>query len=300
MKVDCELRKAIIQYVKKRYEENRNTPSLREISKHFKKEKLNFTRFYRIFPGGIPEVYELAAVPVPMERIKRVEEARKASRVRSERVGKDLSAVEGEEVKDVLAKALGWEKRRDKAKAGLDAKKREKEARIEALRMEAQLDPRKIPAYLEEMNSPLLGDLREICAIEKDSLEDACVKAVEYWDPNARSETKTFDDYVKYCISEWAWWVRLNNAAEKYSRMTFDCRCPECNIKYEYAARYYDCSADSFKCPNCGKTVYYPCPICKEAWRSGERLEYDRERNTLHCSIISIDHMRFLFGIHKP
>ncbi|MGD0496463.1 MAG: hypothetical protein ABSB28_10595 [Candidatus Bathyarchaeia archaeon] len=234
------------------------------------KEKLNFTRFYRIFPGGIPEVCKFAEVPVPIERIKRIEKAMKASR--------------DEEVKGVLTRAFGWEKRRDKAKALLDAEKREKEAKLEALRMEAQLDPRKIPAYLEEKSSPLLSDLREACAIEKDSLQDACLEAVEYWDSNARSETKTFEDYIEYCLSNWAWWVRLCNATKKYSGTTFGCRCPECNGKYEYAT-YYDSGAEFFKCPNCGKTVCYPCPICMEAWRSEKRLEYDPKRNTLHCSL---------------
>jgi hypothetical protein len=238
MKTDCELEEVIIQYVKKQYEENKNKPSLRDTCKHFKNDKLNFTRFYKIFPRGIPEVYGLAGVPVPKERIKRVEKATKAARARSERVGKDLLAVEDERVKEFLVKTSEWKKRGDRAKALLDAKKREKEARTEALRMEAQLDPRKIPAYLEDMNSPLLNDLREACVIEKESLEDACVKAVENWDPNACSKSKTFHDYVEYCISEWTWSVRLDNAIKKYSKMTFDCCCLECNVKYEYVSHY--------------------------------------------------------------
>ena len=285
MMTDQELKEAAIQYVKKCYERNKKVPSLRKIFKHFKKEKLSFTRFYKIFPGGMSEACALAAVPVPMERIKRTEKATNASRRRRRQVEKDLSAVEDEVVREVLARALEWEKRRDKAKALLEAEKREKEAKLEALKTEAELDPEKIPAYLEEIESPLLRTLRHACAIEKISLEDGCVKAVEYWDPNARSETKTFEDYVDYCISNWTWLVRMNNATDKYSGMTYDCRCSECNAKYEYVTEYYTSLPSVFKCPNCGKTIHYPCPVCKEAWPSKEHLVYDPETNTLRCPL---------------
>ena len=89
---DRELKEAIILYVKKCYKRNKKAPSLRKIFKHFRKEKLNFTRFYRIFPKGMPEACTLAAVPIPMERIKRTEKATKVSRGRR-RVEKDLSGL---------------------------------------------------------------------------------------------------------------------------------------------------------------------------------------------------------------
>jgi len=280
-----ELKEAIIQYIKKYYEQNKKTPPLRKIFRHFKKEKLNFTRFYEIFPRGIPEACSLAAVPIPTERIRKTEKATEASRMRGKQE-KDLSEVEDERVKEVLDKTVEWKKKRNKTKALVEAREQERKIRLEALNYEAQLDSRKIPVYLEAVDSPLsrglLRDLREACKLERVSLEEGCFEAVEYWGRNARTETKTFEDYVECCLSNWTWSLRLVNAIKKYSQMTFNCCCPECNVKYEYF-NYYDSSAD-FKCPNCGKTVYYPCPICKEALRSEERLEYDPERNTLHCS----------------
>lgn len=82
MMTDEELKQAIIQYAKKYHERNKETPSLRKILKHFKKEKLNFTRFYKIFPKGISEVCRLAAIPISTSRIKRTERATKAAKKR--------------------------------------------------------------------------------------------------------------------------------------------------------------------------------------------------------------------------
>jgi len=85
---DEELKQAIIQYIKDYYRRNNEAPSLRRILKRFRREKLNLTRFYRIFPGGITEASRLADVPVPMERIKRTEKATESVRRR-----KQLNAV---------------------------------------------------------------------------------------------------------------------------------------------------------------------------------------------------------------
>jgi len=78
MMTNEELKQAIIQYIKKRYERDKEAPSLRKIIEHFKKEKLNFTRFYKMFPGGIPEAYRLAGVPIPKDRMRRTAKATKA------------------------------------------------------------------------------------------------------------------------------------------------------------------------------------------------------------------------------
>jgi len=229
------------------------------------------------------EACTLAAVPIPMERIKRTEKATKVSRGRR-RVEKDLSEVEDERVKEVLARVLKWEKRGDKARALVEARKREKEAKLEALKGEAELDPKKIPVYLEALDSPLsrrvLRDLREACKLEKVSLKVGCVKAFEDWNPNWHPEIKTFEDTVEQCLSQWARSVRINNATNKYTGTTFDCLCSKCDVKYEYR----DISpANTFTCPKCWNTVYYPCPVCREGWRSEEQLEYDSETDTLCC-----------------
>jgi hypothetical protein len=178
---DRELKDVTIQYVKKYYERNKKIPSLRKTSEHFKKEKLNFTRFYKIFPRGIPEACSLAAVPIPTERIRKTEKATEASRMRGKQE-KDLSEVEDEKVKEVLDKTMEWKKKRDKAKALVEAREQEIKIRLEALKYEAQLDSRKIPAYLEAVDSPLsrglLRDLQEACKLERVSLKESCFKAV--------------------------------------------------------------------------------------------------------------------------
>jgi len=283
MMSDAELKDAIVQYIKEYYERYKEVPPLRKMFKHFKKEKLDFPRFYEIFPGRISEACSLAAVPIPTERIRQTEKATEASRMRRKQE-KDLSEVEDERVKEVLDKTMGWKKERDKAKALVEAREQETKTRLEALKYEAQLDSRKIPAYLEAVDSPLSGgllrDLQEACKLERVSLKEGCSEAVEDWGRSARTETKTFEDYVEYCLSNWTWLVRLIKAMNKYSRMSSDCRCSECNVEYEYST----CPPSDFKCPNCGKTVYYECPVCREAWRSEERLEYDPKTNKLHCS----------------
>ena len=81
---DDELKEAIIQYIKKSYEQNRKAPSLRKILKHFKKEKPGFADFYRIFPNSIHEACTSAAIPVPEDRIKRTMKASKVMRDRKQ------------------------------------------------------------------------------------------------------------------------------------------------------------------------------------------------------------------------
>jgi hypothetical protein len=288
MMIDSELKEATIQYVKKCYEQNEKIPSLREISRHFRKEKLNFTRFYKVFSGGIPEVCRLAAVPVPMERIVRVERAMKASRMRGKQE-RDLSEVEDERVRGVLAKALEWEKRRDKAKALVEAEKREKEAKVEALKIEGQLDPKKIPEYLEEIQSPLLSDLRHACALKKISLEDGCVKAVEYQGKTfleSRNTFANFDEYLDSCLTIWMDSVKLEHGRNRYGRTTYRCCC-ECGAEYEYVKDDCNPVPNTFKCPNncegTGRIIYYPCPVCKQVYGE-QKLIYDSERNVLRCS----------------
>ena len=79
---DKELKLKIIRYVKNSYEQKKKPPSLRGIIKHFKGEKLNFVRFYELFPRGIPELFKLAGVPVPKERMKKTEKATEASKAK--------------------------------------------------------------------------------------------------------------------------------------------------------------------------------------------------------------------------
>jgi len=277
-----ELREAVIRYVKKCYKANKKVPSIRKTCKHFKKENLSRRYFYRIFPRGIREVCKLAAVPVPKERVKRTEKATKASKRRIQ-VEKDLSEVKDERVKRDLAEALEWERRGDKARARLKAKEMKRKAKLEALKSEAELDPKKIPTYIEALDEPhlnqVLGDMRKACKLEKISLKVGCVKAVEAYGSRGRAEKETFEGYVGRCLDLWAEWVRWEAARVKYGKVTFDCLCLKCHVKYAYM-KY---SLNRFRCPDCWTEVYFPCPVCKEAFSSEEHLEYNPKANTLCC-----------------
>jgi hypothetical protein len=77
---NLDLKQPIIEYIRDHYRQNGKTPPLRKIIKHFEKEKLNFSRFYEIFPSCIPEAYRLAGVPIPTERIRRTRKATQASK----------------------------------------------------------------------------------------------------------------------------------------------------------------------------------------------------------------------------
>jgi sulfur relay (sulfurtransferase) DsrC/TusE family protein len=77
---DEELKQAIILYVKDYHEKHTTSPSLRKILNHFRKDKLNFTRFYNVFPGRLAEACSLAGVPVPEDRIKRMQKVTETSR----------------------------------------------------------------------------------------------------------------------------------------------------------------------------------------------------------------------------
>lgn len=81
---DQELRQAILQYFKEFCERGEEVPSLRKMFKRFRKEKLNNTRFYMLFPGGLAEACRLAGVPVPKKRIRRVRKAVEASRMKED------------------------------------------------------------------------------------------------------------------------------------------------------------------------------------------------------------------------
>lgn len=280
MMAERELKEAIIQYIKECYERSKKPPSLRKISEHFR--ELNFARFYKIFLGGIREACALADVPIPMERIKRTEKATKALRMRERGFGE----VEDEGIKEVLARALEWERKRDKAKALLEAERREKAAKMEALKSEAKLDPKKIPKYLEETKSPLLGDLRHACALERTSLEEGCLRAVDWYGETFLESGDTFEEYIKNCLTVWTELVKLEHAQKRYSRETYDCRCSVCGAKYEYAIDDDVPILHTFTCANnCeGSAMFYPCTVCQEAYDIQETLIYDPERNVLRCS----------------
>jgi hypothetical protein len=84
MMANEELKQAILQYTKRYYERNKEPPSLREILEHFKRKKLNFTRFYGIFTKGMSEVCRLADIPVSASRLKMTERATKAAKKRKQ------------------------------------------------------------------------------------------------------------------------------------------------------------------------------------------------------------------------
>jgi hypothetical protein len=181
---------------------------------------------------------------------------------------------------------LEWEKRGDKARALLEAKRKEREARLEALKGEAELDPKNIPVYLEALDSSLshrvLRELREACKLAKVSLKVGCAKAFEDWNSNLHPEIKAFEETVDECLSQWAWSARMEHATKKYAGTTFDCRCSKCDVKYEYS-KYHP--FNDFTCPKCWNTVYYPCPICEKGWPSEQQLEYDPKTNMLSCPL---------------
>jgi hypothetical protein len=78
---DLELKQPIIKYIRGYYRQNGETPPLRKIIKRFEREKLNFSRFYEIFPGRMSEACGLAGVPIPTERIRRTDRATQASKM---------------------------------------------------------------------------------------------------------------------------------------------------------------------------------------------------------------------------
>jgi hypothetical protein len=78
---DLELKQPIIKYIRGYYRQNGETPPLRKIIKRFEKEKLNFSRFYEIFPGRMSEACRLAGVPIPTERIRRTDRATEVSKM---------------------------------------------------------------------------------------------------------------------------------------------------------------------------------------------------------------------------
>ena len=151
MKRDRELKEAIIQYIKKSYEQNRKAPSLRKILKHLKKEKLGSSDFYRIFPKGIQEACVSAAVPAPEDRIKRTMKASKVMREKKQDERK-TSVVEDSVVKKHRTEELKFKRRDDLARARLEAQNGARKAKLSALKREAELDPKKIPAYLEALD----------------------------------------------------------------------------------------------------------------------------------------------------
>ncbi|MEM3627727.1 MAG: TusE/DsrC/DsvC family sulfur relay protein [Candidatus Bathyarchaeia archaeon] len=72
-----ELKKVIIDYAKEFYGEYKKAPSIRQIITRFKAEKLNRSKLYKFYPGGLAEVCRLAGIPVP-ERLANTQMALKA------------------------------------------------------------------------------------------------------------------------------------------------------------------------------------------------------------------------------
>ena len=75
------LKQDIVQYTRDFYSRNREPPSVRQI---IHKCGISFSRFYKLFPGGLSEACRLAGVPVPMQRINKTKRALETSKGRKE------------------------------------------------------------------------------------------------------------------------------------------------------------------------------------------------------------------------
>ena len=64
------LREKVIGYVQTAYREGRGVPSLAEMKREF---GVSNRELYKVFPGGLREICELAGVPPPEDRLKPVE-----------------------------------------------------------------------------------------------------------------------------------------------------------------------------------------------------------------------------------
>ena len=280
---DDELKEAIVGYVKRHHRRNERTPSVRTICKHFRKENLNITRFYKIFPGRFPEVCRLAGVPIPKERIGRTKKATKILRGKRQ-AEEDLTEVEDPEIKKNLAEKRRWKKRGNKVRVLLAAKKEAQKEKLNTLKLEAELNPKNIPAYLKALNSPalkrVLNDMCEACRLEKISVGMGCVKAVKEYGPKLYGKKKSFEDRVEFCLREWASYTRIMNAAIEYSQIPYDCLCSKCNVKLEY---FSVAPIDTFQCPRCRKGSGYYCPVCKKVSGLRTWLRYDPKTNSLEC-----------------
>jgi hypothetical protein len=78
-----EFQHRILEYIKDYYVKNKKVPFLRQI---LKKEKLNRVQFYRTFPKGLTQACQLAGVPVPEDRIKKMKRAVEASKAKKSEV----------------------------------------------------------------------------------------------------------------------------------------------------------------------------------------------------------------------
>lgn len=90
-RVKMELKKVIIDYAKEFYGEYKKAPSIRQIITRFKAEKLNRSKLYKFYPGGLAEVCRLAGIPVP-ERLANTQMALKARMKAEERKDGEASS----------------------------------------------------------------------------------------------------------------------------------------------------------------------------------------------------------------
>jgi hypothetical protein len=203
------------------------------------------------------------------------------------------------EVKKVHAAIHDLEARRDRAKALLEAKERERQVREEALEYEAILNPIKIAAYLKEVmaksNLPedraLANQFQRLAWENELCPESACVWAVhsfgksyDEWQEEKKNNSEfegepTFKEYVQRVFWRWIW-----------SNRTLGCKCPECRkrlaIGTDEEGELTRLTCFSERCRE--STFHQVCPICEQVDLEDNHMVYLPERKAFYCKYCKI------------
>jgi DNA-directed RNA polymerase subunit RPC12/RpoP len=236
------MERRVAEYVRRVYGEEGRVPSVREILGVF---GLCRASFYGMFRGGLREVCVLAGVPVPVDRLRRM---RRVSSFRREDFGVRLRGA------------------RDRWEAFVKGYR----MRVEALELEARLDPAKAPAYAREVMPRLDPDLwRKLTLIAGDGVDEVVVEALSMLKPykevvkdvvvKGGKRIPSFRDHLCDALRFWLRRAIRNKLPAKSEPRVVYGRCGKCGEAIEYGREE---GRNILVCPKCRVRLYYYCPIC--------------------------------------
>jgi len=238
-----------------------------------------------------------------------VQTGREAEEV-SRRNALEETVAQDPEVRKVHAAIHDLEARRDKAKALLEAKEREKQVKEEALEYEAILNPIKIAAYLKEVMTKSNLPEDQALAFQFEwlvwgkglSAKNACVEAVrsfgksyDEWQEEERNSSEfegepSFNEYLRRVFWRWV-----------YSNHTMDCRCPQCRkrltIETDEEGRLTRLTCSSERCREDAfhGARYNVCPVCRHVDSEENLMVYLPQRKTFYCKYCNVE-----INAHQP
>jgi hypothetical protein len=248
-------RNKVVDFVKNYYVDNGRIPYISQI---LREVKINRIGLYKLFPGKLSEICSLAGVPVPINRIRRVEHALKGRK------------------KSIKRRVLIDPKSRH------DVIIADFKSKLKSVEYDAMINPRKIPKYVKlvvPMLSPQLWDKLLLLKIDDSKIGKAFSQRISFIELEKKAivrnkKSPKFKEYVLDTLEKWLQYQIENKYCSNVDPSVVSTTCDKCGAYLVYGRD--DVFSKSFRefktvigktknrliCPSCKDKPTFNCPIC--------------------------------------